>query len=117
MTGVSLRRRCCRRRLKGHLIQVRHKKEWGRDFILLLPQIAVLPGSDPGSDVLSHHRVSLSKTVIPRVHFVSNVWGTLVGRGLRFVQWRRTCDSVKEQDSFRAWTNGIVQHQITGDRA
>ena len=41
-----------RRRLEGHLLQVRHKQDWGRGFILLLPQGAVLPGSDVGSDVV-----------------------------------------------------------------
>ena len=39
-----------RRRLERYLLQVRHKQDWGRGFILLLPQAAVLPGSDTGSD-------------------------------------------------------------------
>ena len=39
-----------RRRLEGHPLQVRHKQDWGRGFILLLPQTALLPGSDAGSD-------------------------------------------------------------------
>ena len=30
----------------------RGKQEWGRGFILLLPQAAVLPESDAGSDVI-----------------------------------------------------------------
>ena len=33
-------------------LQVRHKQDWGRGFILLLPQTAALPGSDAGSDVI-----------------------------------------------------------------
>ena len=33
-------------------IQVRQKQDWGRGFILLLPQAAVLPGSDAGNDVV-----------------------------------------------------------------
>ena len=37
---------------EGHPLQARHKKNWGRGFILLLPQTAVLPGSDAGSDVI-----------------------------------------------------------------
>ena len=41
---------CCRRRLKG--IQIRHKQDWGRGFILLLPQTAALPESDAGSGVI-----------------------------------------------------------------
>ena len=36
---------------EGHLLQVRHKQDWGRGFILLLPQIAALPESDAGSGV------------------------------------------------------------------
>ena len=31
--------------------QARHKQDWGRGFILLLPQTAALPESDAGSDV------------------------------------------------------------------
>ena len=41
-----------RRRLKRYPLQVRHKQDWGRGFILLLPQTVVLPGSDAGSDVI-----------------------------------------------------------------
>ena len=33
-------------------LQVRHKQDWGRGFILLLLQTAALPGSDAGSDVI-----------------------------------------------------------------
>ena len=41
-----------RRRLKRYPLQVRHKQDWGRGFILLLPQTAALPGADAGSDVI-----------------------------------------------------------------
>ena len=37
---------------EGYPLQVRHKQDWGRGFILLLPQIAELPGSDAGSGVI-----------------------------------------------------------------
>ena len=37
---------------EGYPLQVRHKQEWGRGFILLLHQTAVLPGSNAGSDVI-----------------------------------------------------------------
>ena len=37
---------------EGYPLQVRHKQDWGRGFILLLPQTAALPGSDAGSDVI-----------------------------------------------------------------
>ena len=46
------RRRRRRRRLKRYPLQVRHKLDWGRGFILLLSQTAALPGSDAGSDVI-----------------------------------------------------------------
>ena len=41
-----------RRRLKRYPLQVRQNQDLGRGFILLLPQAAVLPGSDAGSDVI-----------------------------------------------------------------
>ena len=37
---------------EGHPLQARHKQNWGRGFILLLPQTAALPGSDAGSNVI-----------------------------------------------------------------
>ena len=36
---------------EGYPLQVRHKQDWGRGFILLLSQTAVLPESDAGSGV------------------------------------------------------------------
>ena len=39
---------------EGHPLQIRHKQDWGRGFILLLPQTAALPESesDAGSGVI-----------------------------------------------------------------
>ena len=37
---------------EGYPLQLRHKQDWGRGFILLLPQTAELPESDAGSDVI-----------------------------------------------------------------
>ena len=37
---------------EGYPLQVRHKQDWGRGFIFLLPQVAALPESDPGSGVI-----------------------------------------------------------------
>ena len=51
---------------KRYPLQVRHKQDWSRAFILLLPQAAVLPGSDAGSDVVKPPSVSSFKTVRPR---------------------------------------------------
>ena len=36
---------------EGYPLQARHKQDWGRGFILLLPQTAALPESDAGSGV------------------------------------------------------------------
>ena len=44
------RRRC--RRLEKYPLQVRRKQNWGRGFILLLPQTATLSESDAGSGVI-----------------------------------------------------------------
>ena len=56
----------CHRRLEVHPLQVRYKQDWGRGFILLLHQAAVLPGSDAGSDVVKPASSLSSKTVRPR---------------------------------------------------
>ena len=40
------------RRMERYPLQVRHKQDWGRGFILLLPQAAALPGSNAGSDII-----------------------------------------------------------------
>ena len=37
---------------EGYPLQARNKQDWGRGFILLLPQTAALPGSNAGSDVI-----------------------------------------------------------------
>ena len=37
---------------EGYPLQVRHKQDWNRGFILLLPQTVALPESDAGSDVI-----------------------------------------------------------------
>ena len=51
---------------EGYPLQVRHKQDWGRGFIFLLPQTAALSESDLAVVLLSQHRVSSSKTVRPR---------------------------------------------------
>ena len=47
------------------------------------------------------------------LHVVPDVWDTLLERGLRFVQWRRTRNLVKKRDPICAWTNEIAQHQLS----
>ena len=93
-----------------HLLQVRHKQDWGRGFILLLPQAAALPESDAGSDVIK----PASSFVIQNRQTSCSVWDTLLERGLRFAQRRHTRNSVKEQNPICAYTNGIAQHQSAG---
>ena len=51
---------------EGYPLQLRHKQDWGRGFILLLLQAAALPESDDDSDVIKPGRVSSSKTFRPR---------------------------------------------------
>ena len=92
---VYCRNRC---RLEGHPLQVTHKQDWGRGFILLLPQTTVLPRSDAGSDVVKPASGFVIKTVIPRVPCDARCMGTLLEHGLRFVQWCRTRNSVRERD-------------------
>ena len=68
-----------RLRLKGHPLQARHKQDWGKGFIFLLPQAAVLPGSDAGSNVvkasIEFRHPKPSDLVL---HEVPDVWDTLL---------------------------------------
>ena len=99
---------------EGHPLQVRHKLDWGREFILLLPQTAALPESDAGSGVIK----PASSFVIQNRQTSCSIWcpmhGMLLVHGLRFAQRRHTRNSVKERDLICAWTNGIAQHQSAG---
>ena len=52
------------RRLNSYPLQVRHKQDWGQEFIFLLPR--PLPESDAGSDVIKPASGLSSKTVRPR---------------------------------------------------
>ena len=44
--------KCSSSSFEGHPLQVRHKQDLGRGFILLLPQAAELPEADADSDVV-----------------------------------------------------------------
>ena len=79
-----MRLRC--HRVEEHLLGIGHEQDWGRGFIPLLPQAAILPRSDAGTD-----DVKPSDLVL---HVVPDVWVTLLKCGLPFVQWRRTCNLV-----------------------
>ena len=48
----SMMRSVRRLSFEGYPLQARHKQDWGRGFILLLPQTAALPESDAGSGVI-----------------------------------------------------------------
>ena len=67
---LRVHRRRRRRRLKRYPLQVRHKQDWGRGFILLLPQTAALPGSDAGSDVIK----PASSFVIQNLQTSCSMW-------------------------------------------
>ena len=51
---------------EGHPLQARHKQNWGRGFILLLPRLLHCVNQMLAVMSLSQHRVSSSKTVRPR---------------------------------------------------
>ena len=60
---------------EGHPLQARHKQNWGRGFILLLPQTAALPGSDAGSDVIK----PASSFVIENRQTACSMWCPMYG--------------------------------------
>ena len=76
---VEARHRHCCRRLERYPLQARHKQDWGRGFILLLPQAAVLPQM-LAVMLMIQHRLSSSKTVRPRApcgaRFIGHVVST-----------------------------------------
>ena len=51
---------------EGHPLQVRHKQDWGRGFILFYPRLLHCLDQMLAVMSLSQHRVSSSKTVRPR---------------------------------------------------
>ena len=60
---------------EGHPLQARHKQNWGRGFILLLPQTAALPGSDAGSDIIK----PASSFVIQNRQTACSMWCPMYG--------------------------------------
>ena len=66
-----------RRRLEGHSLWVRYKKNWGRGFILLLHQAAVLPGQMLAVTVLTSIGFCHPKPSDLVLHVVPEVCGTL----------------------------------------
>ena len=91
-----------RRRLERYSLQVRHKQDWGREFILLLPQAAVLPGSDADSDVVK----PASGFVIQNRQTLCSMWCPMYSHAVR--TWSAVCserhtrNSVKERDPIYA---------------
>ena len=91
------------------------KQDLGRGFILLLPQAAVLAGSDANSDstksvssfVIQSHQISCS-CVARCMEDLGMTWSSICSGG-------RPRSSVKKLDPIRHWTNGIVQQQFAGD--
>ena len=60
---------------EGHPLQARHKQNWGRGFILLLPQTAALPGSDAGSDIIK----PASSFIIQNRQTACSMWCPMYG--------------------------------------
>ena len=57
-----------RRRLKRHPLLVRHKQDWGRDFLsFYYPKLLYCPDQMLAVMLLSQHRVLSFKTVRPSV--------------------------------------------------
>ena len=103
------------RLLKEHPRWVSHKQDWGRGFILLLPQADVPYGSDAGSD--SVHRVSSSRTLRPRASCGARCLGHVIWT------WSTICSVTRHwqfngraiTDPVCAWTNGTAQYQPAGE--
>ena len=57
---------CGRNRSQEHQLRVGQKQDWDQGFILFLFKIAVLSGTDVGSDGVEQHRVLSIKTVTRR---------------------------------------------------
>ena len=70
---------------EGHPLQVRHKQDWGRGFIFLLPQTAELPESDAGSGVIK----SASSFVIQTVRLRAPCGARCIGHAVR--TWSTVC--------------------------
>ena len=60
---------------EGHPLQARHKQDWGRGFIPLLPQNAALPESDAGSGVIK----PASTFVIQNRQASCSIWCPMYG--------------------------------------
>ena len=91
-----------------------YKRTGGQVFILLLPQAAVLPGSDAGSGgvepasgfVIRNRQISCYMWCsMCKARYQDVVCGLFRGAALTIV---------KERDLICAWTNGIAQHQSVG---
>ena len=85
----------CRRRLKDTHFRSDTNKT-GAEGFLLLTQAAVLPGSDAGSDVVEPALILVIQPSDLVLRVVPDVWGTLLGCGLRFIQRRRTRNLVEQ---------------------
>ena len=70
---------------EGYPLQVRHKQDWGRGFIPLLPQTAALPESDAGSDVIK----PASNFVIQNRQTSCSMWCPMYKA--RFSTWSAVC--------------------------
>ena len=96
---VETEKTSCCRSMEDHQFWVQHKQGCSRRFILVpcpcTRQILA-------AMVLRQHRFSSSRTIEPCTpcHAQCRLCGTLLRRGPWFVQWRSTCNPVKERDPF-----------------
>ena len=70
MLAVMLLSTSSRSSFEGYPLQIRRKQDWGRGFILLLPQAAALPESDAGSGVIK----PASSFVIQNRQILCSMW-------------------------------------------
>ena len=77
---------------------VRHKQDWGREFILLLPRATELPVSDAGSVVVQAASNFVIQNRQTSCSGGSHEWDVLLEGGWRFVWRRRTHNSMKERE-------------------
>ena len=66
---------------EGYPLQARHKQNWGRGFILLLPQTVTLAGSDAGSDVIK----PASSFVIQNRQTPCSMWCPMYGARCQYM--------------------------------
>ena len=71
--------------MEGRRLSVKHKQYWGRGFILLLPHLAALSGSDADSDgikptsgfVIKNHQITYSSSCRMQAMRHAEMWSAV----------------------------------------